>query len=169
MPLRADDEASNAAHVAASAYGRCYAKSVPTESYGNAGKTRIYRVAKGEDELVHEYDWFSQRIYLVCNVSNSTRPVGVAVVSLGPWARGHQASADVMALAFHFDGKTVREYSTLEIAGEPDNVSQSVSHYTVVEEVLGFRWVRGNEYVFEVRTTDRRTLAFDAVSGERLN
>jgi hypothetical protein len=37
------------------------------------------------------------------------------------------------------------------------------------EEVLGFRWVRGNEYVFEVRTTDRRTLAFDAVSGERLN
>jgi hypothetical protein len=57
----------------------------------------------------------------------------------------------------------------LEIAGEPDNVSQSVSHYTVVEEVLGFRWVRGNEYVFEVRTTDRRTLAFDAVSGERLN
>ncbi|NJK42400.1 MAG: hypothetical protein HC937_01200, partial [Aquincola sp.] len=56
------------------------------------------------------------------------------------------------------DGKTVREYSTLDIAGKPDNVSSSVSHYTVIEEVLGFRWVRGNEYVFELRTTDGRTL-----------
>jgi hypothetical protein len=63
----------------------------------------------------------------------------------------------------------VREYSTLAIAGKPENVSQSVSHFTVIEEVLGFRWVRGNEHVFEVRTTDGRTLAFDAASGEQLN
>ncbi len=95
--------------------------------------------------------------------------MGIAVVSMGPWARGHQASADALALAFHFDGKTVREYSTLDIAGRPDNVSASVSHYTVIEEVLGFRWVRGNEYVFEVRTTDGRMLAFDAVTGEQAN
>lgn len=167
LPLLADQEAGNTAHVAASEYGRCYAKSIPSESYGNAGKTLIYRVAEGADELVHEYGWFSQQIHLVCNASDSARPTGVAVVSTGPWARGHEASADVLALAFHFDGKTVREYSTLEIAGKPNNVSASVSHYTVIEEVLGFRWVRSNEYVFEVRTTDGRTLAFDAVTGER--
>lgn len=140
--------------MAADEYGARYAKSVPAESYGNGGKTRIYRVTEGDDELVHEYGWFSRRIYLVCNASDSTRPVGVAAVSMGPWARGHEASADVMALAFHFDGKTTREYSTLQIAGEPDNVSSSVSHYTVIDEVLGFRWVRGNEYVFELRTTN---------------
>lgn len=168
-PLLADQEAGNRSIVAASEYGACYAKSVPAESYGNAGKTLIYRVAAGEDELVHEYGWFSQQIYLVCNASDSTRPTGVAAVSMGPWARGHEASADVLALAFHFDGKTVREYSTLEIAGKPDNVSRSISHYTAIEEVLGFRWVRGNEYAFEVRTTDGRMLAFDAVTGERLN
>lgn len=169
LPLLADDEASNTAHVAASEYGRCYAKSIPAEGYGNGGKTRIYRVTDGEDEPVHEYGWFSQRIYLACNASDSTRPTGVAVVSMGPWARGQEASADVLALAFHLDGKTVREYSTLEIAGEPGNVNSSVSHYTVIAEVLGFRWVRGNEYVFELRTTDGRTLAFDAVTGERVN
>jgi len=166
LPLLADQEAGNTVQVAASEYGACYAKSIPAESYGNAGKTRIYRVTEGEDELVHEYGWFSQRIYLVCNASDSTRPTGVAVVSTGPWARGHEASADVLALAFHYDGKTVREYSTLEIAGEPGNVSSSVSHYTVIEKVLGFLWVRSNEYVFELRTTDGRTLAFDAVTGE---
>ena len=169
LPLLADEEASNRPMVATSEYGGCYAKSVPTEGYGNAGKTLIYRVTEGDDELVHEYGWFSNRIYLVCNASDSTRPTGVAAVSMGPWARGREASADVLALAFHYDGKTVREYSTLEIAGEPENVSSSVSHYTVVEEVLGFRWVRSNEYVFELRTADGRTLAFDAVTGERLD
>lgn len=169
LPLLADQEAGNRPIVAVSEYGACYAKSVPAEGYGNAGKTRIYRVTEGDDELVDEYDWFSQQIYLVCNASDSTRPTGVAVVSRGPWARGHEAGDDVLAIAFHYDGKTVREYSTLEIAGKPENVSASVSHYTVIEEVLGFRWLRSNEYVFEVHTTDGRTLAFDAVTGERMN
>ena len=169
LPLLADDEAGNTAHVAASEYGQCYAKSIPAESYGNAGRTLIYRVTEGADELVHEYGWFSQQIYLACNASDSKSPTGVAAVSMGPWARGHEASEDVLALAFHFDGKTVRKYSTLQIAVKPENVSQSVSHYTVIDEVLGFRWVRSNEYVFEVRTTDGRTLTFDAVTGERVN
>ena len=169
LPLLADEEASNRAIVAASECGACYAKSIPADSYGNAGKTRIYRVTDGDDELTDEYEWFSRRIYLVCNASDSTRPTGVAVVSMGPWARGHEAISDVLAMAFHFDGKTVYEYSTLNIAGEPENVSASVSHYTVIEEVLGFRWVRGNEYVFAVRTTDGRTLQFDAVTGGRVN
>lgn len=168
-PLLADDEAGNSGHVAASEYGQCYAKSIPSERYGNEGRTRIYRVTEGEDELIHEYDWFSQQIFLVCNASDSTRPTGVAAVSRGPWARGHEAGDDVLAIAFHYDGKTVREYSTLEIAGKPENVSASVSHYTVIEEVLGYHWVRSNEYVFEVRTSDGRTLAFDAVTGERTN
>ena len=167
--LLADEEASNRAIVAADEYGACYAKSIPAERYGNAGETRIYRVTGGDDELAGAYEWFSQRIFLVCNASDSTRPTGVAVVSMGPWARGHEASTDVLAMAFHFDGKTVREYSTLDIAGKPENVSASVSHYTVIEEVLGFRWVQGNEYVFAVRTTDGRTLKFDAVTGGRVD
>lgn len=167
-PLFADDEAGNSPHVATSEYGRCYAKSVPAERYGNEGSTQVFRVMEGEDELVRTYGWFSQSIYLVCNASDAKRPTGVALVSTGPWARGREASRQVLALAFHFDGETVREYSTLDIAEEPGNVSASVSHYTVIEEVLGFRWVRSTEYVFEVRTVDGRTLTFDPITGDRL-
>jgi hypothetical protein len=169
VPLMADDEAGNSPHVATSEYGRCYAKSVPAERYGNDGTTQVFTVTEEEDLLVHTYDWFSWTIHLVCNASDSKRPTGIAAVSTGPWARGHEASADVLAVAFHFDGETVREYSTLEIAGTPANVSQSVSHYTVIEAVLGFRWVRSNEYVFEVRTVDGRLLAFDPITGDRLD
>lgn len=164
-PLRADEEAANTAHVAASEYGRCYAKSVPAESYGNRGKTQVFRVTEDEDELVESYDWFSQSIYLVCNASDSTGPTGIALVSLGPWPRGEAANADTLALGFHYKGRTVREYSTLDIAGRAENVSRSVSHYTVIGEVAGFQRTRGNEYVFEIRTTDGRTLRFNAATG----
>ena len=91
----------------------------------NAGKTLVYRVTEGEDERIHEYDWFSQQIFLVCNASDGTGPVGTAVVSTGPWARGHHASAEHLALAFHYKGETVAEYSTLDIAGSAENVSAS--------------------------------------------
>ena len=161
IPAPADDEASNVAHVVASSYGRCYAKSVPEEYYGSQGTTRIFRVEKDQDLPLHSFDWFSQRIYIACNVSDNKTPTGVSVVRFGSWARGHVASSDDLALGFYFKGKLLKEYSTLDIAGTPDNVSASVSHYTVIEEVLGYKWIDGNEYAFRVTTTDGRTLSFD--------
>lgn len=161
----ADQEASNTTHVAASEYGRCYAKSVPTERYGAKGTTLVWQVSDAQDTLVHSYDWFSQRIHLACNVSDGLTPVGISVVRFGPWARGRAASREHFAIGFYFKGKKLKEYSTLDIAGDPENVSASVSHYTVIEEVLGYRWLEGNKAVFEVKTNDGRTLSFDAATG----
>ncbi|HUG81936.1 MAG TPA: hypothetical protein VML01_09750 [Bryobacterales bacterium] len=162
----ADEEASNTAHVAASEYGRCYAKSVPAESYGGKGTTNVFLVGDSQDTLAHSYDWFSQRVWIECNVSDGLTPTGVSVVRFGPWARGHAASSGHLAIGFYFKGKMLKDYSTLDIAGDPENVSTSVSHYTVFEEVRGYRRLGGNEAVFEVKTTDGRTLAFDAATGE---
>ena len=164
-PLGADQEASNTPHVQASAYGRCYAKSVPEEHYGGKGVTKVFTVGAEEDRLVHTFDWFSQSLYLVCNVSDSKTPVGVSVVRLGPWPRGRVATAAHLALAFYYKGKEVGSYSTLDIAGEPENVSRSVSHHTVIEKVVGFRRLQANEYAFDVETVDGRKLSFDPVTG----
>lgn len=60
----------------------------------------------------------------------------------------------------------MKEYSTLDIAGAPDNVSRSVSHYTVIEDVLGYERQDGNGYLFRVATNDGRVLAFDPATGE---
>ena len=163
--LPADQEAGNTAHVVTSSYGRCYAKSVPAERYGDRGVTKVYRVGDERDIEIASFDWFSQRIFLQCNVSDEKSPVGLAVVRFGPWARGRQAQADHFAIGFYFKGETVREYSTLDIAGSPDNVSASVSHYEVFEEVRGFRRLTGNRYVFEVVTTDGRAMSFDPTTG----
>lgn len=166
--LHADQEASNVAHVQASQYGRCYAKSIPSERYGNSGTTTVFRVVEQADEIVHQFNWYAPQLRLACNVSDAKSPVGVSIVQFGPWHRGNGAAEDHLALAFYFKGKKVAEYSTLDLAGTPDNVSASVSHYTVIAEILGYEFQAGNQVVFRIRTEDDRTLAFDPATGARI-
>src|SRR5215208_2705309 len=92
-----DDEASNVPHIAVSSFGRCYAKSVPDSLYGQAGRTSIYQVRAAADSLLNTHSWFSQRIFLECNVAADDGPVGLSVVRMGPWARGAMASKGDLA------------------------------------------------------------------------
>ena len=183
-PASADQEASNVAHVAAGPYGRCYAKSVPRYVYDpegeprQQGRTQLYRVGDPDDVLEQVYDWFSQSLFLRCRPGGQT-----VIVRVGPWQRGHDPNADHLALAFYRDGKEVRRYSTLEIAGEEKaepgafsnykNVSASVSHYSVfaagpelikVTETTGSTFKE--DWVIKATTIDGRVLVFDLETGE---
>ena len=141
-PALADQEASNVAHVPASADGRCYAKSVPAHVYDpddtprQQGRTVLYRVGSGDDERIAEFDWFSQQLIVRCG------PPGEAyLVRMGPWHRGHEPDAEHLAVAFYRNGALLQSYSTLDFAGgigiglggisRHKNVVASVSHYTV--------------------------------------
>jgi hypothetical protein len=167
--LFADDEGSNRAYVVSSQHGQCYAKSVPEESYGSKGTTKIYRVENKSDVLTDTFSWYSHRIFLECNAGSPTEAVGVSVVRLGPWARGREANQNDLAIAFYWKGNLLKRYSTLDIAGRPDNVSSSVSHYVVFDGIKGYRWVDSNRYVFDAKTIDGREMSFDTTTGEILN
>ena len=156
---RADEEASNGIYVQSGEGGSYYAKSIPAESYGSKGTTRVYLVKEKEDQLVETFDWYAPRIALMGTSK------GCAVVRFGSWPRGHVASAEELAIAFYLNGKLLHSYSTLDIAGKPDNVSGSVSHYTVIQKVLGFRWIESNSHALDIVTTDGRTLSFDPDTG----
>jgi hypothetical protein len=162
---RSDDEASNTPHVVASQYGKCYAKSINAEPYGSKGKTYVYAVTADEDKLTESFDWFAGSMYVECNVGKEGQLTATSVVRLGPWARGHQASAEHLAIAFYFDGKLVKQYSTLDIAGSPTSVAASVSHYSVFERIEGYRWRQSNFYSFEVVTSTGKHIAFDPTTG----
>ena len=168
LSVHADDEAGNTPRVFTSRHGNCYAKSVPAELYGQQGSTRIFVVQAGVDRLVQTYGWYAQQLFLECNAAAAGAPAAVAVARIGPWHRGRRAVASDLAIAFYHGGKLVKQYSTLDIAGSPDNVSASVSHFRVFEHTDGYHWRSGNGYAFHVRTTDGRRLAFDAATGERL-
>src|SRR5687767_3890498 len=173
-PAAADSEGSNWAYVAASTtdgtapHGGHYAKCIPNDYRGDEGATRVYRVsAVGPDVLEDEYDWYATRVYLA-----GTRN-GTSVVRMGPWSRGHRAAAGDLALAFHFGGKLLRSYSTLDIAGRPDNVESSISHYTWARRVIGYCWLTSPQanvlkFGFALEAIDGRIVSFDALTGERL-
>lgn len=62
----------------------------------------------------------------------------------------------------------LKSYSTLDIAGSETNVGQSVSHYRVFRKVLGYRWVKSNDYAFDVIRSDGKQLSFDVATGEKV-
>jgi hypothetical protein len=166
---RADDEASNIPHVKSDTYGRCYAKMVPKKLYdSNEGQTTVFEVGKDKDTLLGTFPWFAKEVYLQCNMVAKKGGTGFSLVRFGSWPVGHEANKKQLCLAFYFGGKLLKEYSTLDIAGAPDKVERSVSHYRVVSKVPGYRWVTSNDHVFEIVTTDGRTLAFDPTTGERV-
>ena len=167
VPASADEEASNVPHVAVGPFGRCYAKSVPAQQYGSAGITKVYIVEAGEDRLVDTYDWYSSTLHLQCLTRVAGGRNAVAVVQFGPWARGRQASREQLAIAFHAEGRLLRSYSTLDIAGSPDNVAASVSHYRVFGEIEGFV-TEGAVSVFRAATVDGRRITFDPGTGAQL-
>jgi hypothetical protein len=158
VSVLADDEAANGPVVRSSAYGGVYAKSVPEEPYGQKGKTRVFGVGAARDTLICEYDWYANEMYLG-GAGDAT------VVRFGLWQRGRSPQGDHLALGIYRNGKTVREYSTLEMQQLGSGVSESVSHYTIFKRRLGFRWLKGNDYVYEVEGVGGKVFQFDLGTG----
>jgi hypothetical protein len=157
----ADEEAGNRVYVTASRYGQFYTKSIPHEGYGLKGITKVYRVGKKEDILIQTYDWYSPQVFL----EGFTGSQDIYIVQMGPWHRGHKAITEHHAIAFYKNDKLLKKYSTLDIAGTENNVSRSVSHYTIFSEVLGFRRPFGNQLVFDLENHEGNILSFDAETG----
>jgi hypothetical protein len=158
----ADDEGANDVYVRSSKYGRYYAKCIPAEHYGTRGETRIYIVRDGDDQLLYTYPWYSRQVYLL-EISGR-----LSLVRMGPWPTGREANREDLAIGFYFSGKTLKEYSTLDIAGTPRNVGLSASHYDVFKSIDGYRDVGNDKYAFDIVTINGRTISFDPITGEIL-
>jgi len=146
-------------------HGDRYAKCIPAGFSGTNGVTKIYRVGKDQDALEHTYPWYTTQIY-VSGASEKT-----SVVRCGPWNTGHEANTNDLALAFYYDGRLLKSYSTLDIAGKPDNVRTSVSHYEWSPAIRGYGYIVSASsnymiYGFTLKTKDGRILCFDVKTGE---
>lgn len=54
-------------------------------------------------------------------------------------------------MRFYLSGKTLKEYSTLDISLIENN-SGGVLSYFGITKVNGYRWLRSNDYAFDVET-----------------
>lgn len=168
---RADQEAGNRPHIQTDQYGQLYAKSFPYDRFGPRGITKVYQIGRKDrstglpqkDTLLHTYDWFTKRLYLAGLGGHQ-----VYVVQMGPWARGHEASSDHLAIAFHKNGEILKRYTTLDIVSDSNNVSASVSHYNVFTGPGIIRRPSGNKFVFDITSHDGPKWTFDLETGNRL-
>jgi len=154
----ADREAANRPVVRSSEHGAVYAKSVPDESYGQKGKTRVFIVGADRDTLISEYDWYAWELYIGGSGD-------LTLIRFGPWHRGHEPKETHLALGIYRNGKPLREYTTLELKKLGSGVSASDSHYTIFKRRIGFRWLKGDDYVYEVEGVSGKVFTFDLNTG----
>jgi hypothetical protein len=159
----ADQEAPNQPYVTASASGAFYARSVPSEAYGEAGQTTVYRVGSAEDRVLYTFPWYAPQIHLEGLGFNT-----VSVVRLGPWARGSEPQAADIAFALYKNEALVRSVSAVDLVGLGAKPQSSISHYTLIDKIVGIRRPWGNQLVFEVVVAGDKRLIFDLATGEVL-
>ena len=167
LPSLADTQAFNTPRLFAGTNGTCYATSEPKHSYGDAGRTEVYSVRSDGDQLLVSFDWYSVQLYLKCVTRIPEGGSAISVVRRGRWPGGKKASHGNLGLAFYLNDRELASYSTLDLAGSPGNVRSSTAHHQVIAEILGYRWVAGQTYVFEVCTIDGSLIAFSPHTGER--
>jgi hypothetical protein len=165
-PLCADEELDNQPIVAAGWRGECYAKSVPADGIDDAGTTTLYRVESGADVAIETYPWYARNIHVWCPGWPWEK---ATVVRVATWPRGILATDEELAVAFYRDGKLLRRYSTLDIAGKPEAVLASISHHRVFDSVEGIVW-EGNDWSPEFRATGihGEALRFALIDGRRV-
>ncbi len=149
-------------------YARCIPEKPDNQS--EAGKTLVFLATPTGDKLIHEFDWYSPNIFIGYRAS---------IVRLGPLYRGKAASPDHLAISFYDQaGKLLKRYSTLDLAGRPENVSASTSRYTVIKETVGlvsvYEKAQGNAqpkhvgFGFEIVLQNDERWVFDTLTGSRL-
>lgn len=135
--------------------------------FGEAGFTQIFRFKQEAEELLTTFDWYARGgIALRCYWSQA-KGDQISVVRFGPWAGGRIAN-ETLAIAFYLNGQIMRSYSTLDIAGRPENVRASVSHHRVIQAVWGYGGHMGKP-AFDILTVDGRLLSFDPMTGDLLS
>jgi len=157
-PQRAE-KAENFPTVQSAFDGRYYVRSVPSEAIGDKGKTQVFAVKHGEDELLDEYPVYMRgELFLAWSPSS------------GQWSLVHLELARVWSefdiddmgkvsrLAFYLGGRLIADHSPEELRqlGLERRVThlgnQRIGHFTV----LGIEQVAStNRYVFVMETINR--------------
>ena len=171
----ADNESANEAHITvpvgiADWNRSCYAKSFPSNYHGQDGVTYIYKLHEPDDTLIVKHNWYSKEIFLHCSICNEDgKECGISVIRMGPWPRGSRPSDKHLSIAFYLGGKLLKQYSTLDIASGEENFMRSVSHYTVIMDTLGYRWIKKKTREgtgFSILTHGNNRIDFDPATVE---
>lgn len=132
-PLLADSPAAPFAYVTTALSRTVYFKMVPSQERWGEGTGFAYRVNHdgSEQELWRCSGWYSFEVFLSAD--------GDCLAAMGPWNIGSEPKPGDLAIAFYYQGKLLKRYSTAELVKDRKKVLTSVSHY---------RWLARDRRVF---------------------
>ena len=149
-PARAD-ERGNRPYVQSGADGVLYARCVPDQVTGSAGRTRVYGVGRDKDDLIETYDWYPQG-----GVTLGWSPAAGKVAVM---ARRNGAE-----LSFYLGGKLTASYTADDLGRLGVEVAKRQDPGGPVFKAIGCEQVPGtNDYDFLIESKGKR-LAFDVVT-----
>jgi hypothetical protein len=158
-PAAAEKPVDNRPYVQSGADGAFYARCIPDDAAGSAGRTEIYRVGKQKDDLVCTYDWYPAH-GLTLAWSPAAGKIAVMARRSGPTTE----------LSFHLGPTRLADYSTADLGKLGVDVGPRRSATGPVSRaefrILGCEQVPGtNDYLFVIESKGKR-LAFDIVTGK---
>lgn len=160
----------NSVHIDSDEDGRCYVRSIPSSGTGWDGGTRVYRVGRGEDELVHSFSWYARSVAIRCGQLAPDRPDSISIVRMGYGGKAELGeTSGTVTLAFLLDGEMIAEYSNMDLAliTPRRGFRSACGPSRGFAKALGYRDIDGRLH-FEICSYDARILSFDVVSGDLL-
>ena len=154
----ADSEAPPYPYVTTAEYSRYYFKMIPSDQYDREKGSGICYEATVDNKdkvLWKSNGWYSFEVYL----SND----GMYLVRMGNWPRGHELSAQHLAIAFYKEGKLLKSYSTKDLVKNSSAIQVTVSHYFWKDKAPVFH---AYEKRFQLVTIDKIEYVFDITNGE---
>ena len=140
-----------------------YARCVPAAARGSAGRTEVFRVREGGDEVVDRYEWYAP-CGLVLGWSPIKGKVAVLAIvrdeSAAEWGRREQ-------LRFSIGGEHLASYTNDDlIAMGAGRAASSAYGLHAGFSVIGCEQVPGtNEYDFVIEIGPEKRLRFDITTG----
>jgi hypothetical protein len=147
------DERSNRPYVQSGADGVLYARCLPDALGGPAGRTRVYSVGRGTDELVETYDWYAEG-----GVTLGWSPTAGKVAVM--------ARRNGSELSFYLGGERTASYTAADLGRLGVEVARRQDPGGPVFRVVGCEQVPGTQdYQFVIESKGKR-VAFDIVTGK---
>lgn len=154
----ADLEALPFPYTTTTENGHFYFKMIPDSSYDdtNKGTGTCFEVTGGETDKIlwKTTGWYSYQVFLSED--------GVYLVRMGNWARGHEVSAEDLAVAFYKNGELIKSYSTKDLIKDASAIQRTVSHYFWSAKTPVFK---PHENKLIIVTTDNLEYIFDISNG----
>ena len=141
-----------------------YARCVPSDDRGSAGRTKVFRVRAEGDAVLDEYDWFAPG-GLVLGWSPIAGKVALLALMQDEPADDWKAQE---ALRFAMGGERLASYTNgqlIEMGAE--ETADSVYGMRAGFRIIGCEQLPGtNEYDFVLGIDDGKTLRFDITTGK---